>query len=434
MIVDIKIYRKILLYLISFLPPALVTGPFLPDLFVVLSGFILLFICWKRKLWIMFNNNFTKFFILFYIYLIVNSLFSNQVLYSLETSFPFIRFLFLIISIKYLADTEKNFYKIFFCITLFTIVFLFLDSTFEFLLGWHWLFDKNTYPEFFAHYRISSLFDEEYILGSFFVRIYPIFLCLFLYFMNKISKKNIFGFNYFYFIFFINILFLFPILYSGERLSIFMYLAINILICINFKNILKSIYFIVFLIFLTFLIIFNNEVFFKRFISHTYHSFTGKLESKINSETNMVEQPIKTFKIFSSEHQSHVIIAYNMFLDRPILGHGIRMYRKVCETPKYYLGERSCTTHPHNILAQFISELGIVGFLFYLFFFIWILYKFFIIFYFPIISNIFEKVLLSSILVYIFPLAPAGNFFNNWMEIIFFLPLGFYLSKNNFYK
>ena len=75
MIVDIKIYRKILLYLISFLPPALVTGPFLPDLFVVLSGFILLFICWKRKLWIMFNNNFTKFFILFYIYLIVNSLF-----------------------------------------------------------------------------------------------------------------------------------------------------------------------------------------------------------------------------------------------------------------------------------------------------------------------------------------------------------------------
>jgi len=213
-----------------------------------------------------------------------------------------------------------------------------------------------------------------------------------------------------------------------------MYLAINILIFINFKNFLKSIYLIVFLTFLTFLIIFNNEIFFKRFVSHTYHSFTGTLESKINSETNMVEQPKKTFKIFSSEHQSHIIIAYNMFLDRPILGHGTRMFRKMCDTPKYYLGERSCTTHPHNIVAQFLSELGIVGFLFYLIFFIWILYKFFIVIYSPTINNIFEKILLSSIIVYLFPLAPAGSFFNNWMEIIFFLPLGFYLSKNNFNK
>jgi hypothetical protein len=67
-------------------------------------------------------------------------------------------------------------------------------------------------------------------------------------------------------------------------------------------------------------------------------------------------------------------------------------------------------------------------------FFIWILYKFCIVIYFPTINNVFERILLSSIAIYLFPLAPAGNFFNNWMEIIFFLPLGFYLSKNNFNK
>lgn len=434
MIVNINIYQKILLYLISFLPLALVSGPFLPDLFVVLSGFIFLFICWKKKLWFMFNNNFSKFFILFYVYFIINSLFSEQIIYSLQASFPFIRFLFLIISIKYLADTEKSFYKIFFCITLFALVVLFLDSTFEFLLGRHWLFDKSVYPEFSSSYRISSLFDEEYILGSFFVRIYPITLCLFLYFINKINTKKFIKLKYFYFIFFINILFLPPILYSGERLSIFMYLAINTLILINFKKFFKSIYLIVFFISLILAIIFNNEIFFKRFITHTYQSITGTLESSTDKENNVTQQREKNFKIFSSEHQSHIIIAYNMFLDKPILGHGPRMFRKICQTPKYYLGDRSCTTHPHNILAQFLSELGLIGFLFYLIFFIWILYKLFIIIYFPTINNIFEKILLSGFIVYLLPFVTSGSFFNNWMSIIFFLPLGFYLSKNNFNK
>jgi O-antigen ligase len=123
-----------------------------------------------------------------------------------------------------------------------------------------------------------------------------------------------------------------------------------------------------------------------------------------------------------------------MFLDKPILGHGPRMFRKICQTPKYYLGDRSCTTHPHNILAQFLSELGLIGFLFYLIFFIWILYKLFIIIYFPTINNIFEKILLSGFIVYLLPFVTSGSFFNNWMGIIFFLPLGFYLSKNNFNK
>jgi hypothetical protein len=27
----------------------------------------------------------------------------------------------------------------------------------------------------------------------------------------------------------------------------------------------------------------------------------------------------------------------------------------------------------------------------------------------------------------LFPFAPAGNFFNNWMSMIYYYPLGFYL-------
>jgi hypothetical protein len=39
---------------------------------------------------------------------------------------------------------------------------------------------------------------------------------------------------------------------------------------------------------------------------------------------------------------------------------------------------------------------------------------------------------MSAILITIWPLAPTGNFFNNWLSIIYYLPVGIFLwSINN---
>ena len=35
----------------------------------------------------------------------------------------------------------------------------------------------------------------------------------------------------------------------------------------------------------------------------------------------------------------------------------------------------------------------------------------------------------SSFLITFFPLIPTGNIFNNWLSIIFYLPLGFFISE-----
>ena len=53
-----------------------------------------------------------------------------------------------------------------------------------------------------------------------------------------------------------------------------------------------------------------------------------------------------------------------------------------------------------------------------------------------IIFNDFQLCLLSAILISIWPFVPTGGLFNNWLNIIYFFPVGFFLStmypdKNN---
>ena len=93
-----------------------------------------------------------------------------------------------------------------------------------------------------------------------------------------------------------------------------------------------------------------------------------------------------------------------------------------------------CSTHPHNIPVQILSELGILGFVLYvygLFFIIRNLINY---------SNkkdIFEKdkycfiAATISLIINFFPFLPSGNFFNNWMSINNFFYIGIYFYSYN---
>ena len=41
----------------------------------------------------------------------------------------------------------------------------------------------------------------------------------------------------------------------------------------------------------------------------------------------------------------------------------------------------------------------------------------------------YQIILLGSIIINLFPLVPSGNIFNNWMSIIYFIPVGFILDS-----
>jgi O-antigen ligase len=137
---------------------------------------------------------------------------------------------------------------------------------------------------------------------------------------------------------------------------------------------------------------------------------------------------------FTPEHDSLIQTAYNMFLDKPILGHGPKMFRVICKDEKYAVGITPCMTHPHNFYVQLLAETGIIGFSFLFSVFAYVLYcayrqlKSMVLRQKRYLTN-YQVCLLAGILITVWPLTTNGNFFHNWLMIVYSLPVGFYLHS-----
>ena len=138
--------------------------------------------------------------------------------------------------------------------------------------------------------------------------------------------------------------------------------------------------------------------------------------------------------IFSPAHDSLIRTAYNMFKSKPITGHGPKMFRVQCKYNKYATGVSPCMTHPHNYYIQLLAETGIIGFLFLFSALCYLSYSALrqlksIIFNQKRPLSDYQICLLAGILITVWPFSPNGNFFNNWLMVVYSLPLGFYLQS-----
>jgi hypothetical protein len=95
--------------------------------------------------------------------------------------------------------------------------------------------------------------------------------------------------------------------------------------------------------------------------------------------------------------------------------------------------KNGCTTHPHNFYLQLISETGFIGFMFLTILFVYLVFSICKNFIYTIFlkkrsryTN-FQICLLLGFIVTLLPIIPNGNFFNNWLSMIMFLPVGFYI-------
>ena len=266
--------------------------------------------------------------------------------------------------------------------------------------------------------RLSGFFGEQLVLGSYLSRFLPI-LCA-LYFFLK-PKKN------FYFFIFILILTNLVVLLSKERAA-FLYLIFSdlLFIFIYFK---KNSHRLMFFLIITFLF----SIFFlieKNSFNRLYNVTLEQFETKIYT-------PNIIFKYlpYSDDHEEIYHAAIKMIEDDFFTGHGPWSFRDAC---KNYLSSSNlkCSSHPHNSYLQLFAETGFFGFLFLLALFFFILFRFFRIFFIknPIPSSRFVNLfLLLAVIISLWPLIPTGNFFNNWLSIIYFypIPLIFYMSNQD---
>ena len=407
---NLKYSNSVLINLIILsIIPFLIWGPFIPDLIVSFSALFFLFYVFKNKKFYYFNNKPLIIFFIFCIYCIFLSIFiAEDTMLSFESSLFYFRIGVFSCLIWYLIDQNKNILTLFYYSLIFCFLVLAIDGYIQYFTG------VNLSGFKILENRVSSFFGDELLMGSYLSRLFPLLFALFL-----IKKKQK------YEIYFIGILFILVdilIFMSGERASFFFLNLSTVFIIFLIKEYQKFrlVTFIIAIIFV-FILSLNSPKLNERM-------FKGPAEDMGLVETS------KESVIFSKVHDSLIRTAYKMFKDRPIFGHGPKMFRIICEDEKYANVTISCYTHPHNFYVQLLAETGIIGFLFLFSTFLYVIFIALkqlksIIFRQKRPLSDYQVCLLAGILITIWPLTTNGNFFNNWLMIVYSLPVGFYLQS-----
>ena len=426
----------LVIFLVLFLPIALITGPFLSDLSIILLSLLFLYKYRYEKIFIN-NYNYLIFFLIFSLLLIICSLLSEFILHSLESSLFYFRFIIFAYAMCYFFLKLKTLPNKFFYVLLVTLLFINIDAIYQYFFGFNLLGFENKYPwtpEFGdgEYHRVSGVFRDELKLGSFISKLLPIFISLF-FFIQKYERINIFIFIA------VIVLSTITILITSERLAL-----INTIVFILISFVLIDInkkYKIMFLLLSTISIIsflyFDKNL--NARISTVFDSFNSS-EYIYNNFNDIKDDIPQEISIFTNQHAKHYITALRLFNDNYILGVGPKNFRQLCDKEPYRL-KYSCSTHPHNTYMQLLSETGLLGFIFIICLFCYHALILFKIFFNKYIFNNQNNNSLTCIYILIFinlwPIAPSGSFYNNWNSIMFYIPFGmllFYKSYEEYNK
>ena len=412
---NIKYSNTVLINLIIIsIIPFLIWGPFFPDLIVSFSALFFLYYLFKNKKFYFFYNKPIIIFFIFCIYCILLSLFiAKDIMLSFESSLFYFRIGVFSCFIWYLIDKDKSILNYFYYALILCFSALVIDGFVQYFTG------ENLFGLRKIGNRISSFFGDEFIMGSYLSRLFPLLFALYL-----IKKKHKLE------IYFIGLLFILVdilIFMSGERAAFFFLNLSTLFIIILIKEYQKFrlITFIIAIICIFVLSVYSPN------LSNRMFKVPAQEMGFIKSSDDSKDEKLT---IFSSAHDSLFRTAFNIFKDQPILGHGPKMFRVLCKKKKYRIGIEPCLTHPHNFYMQLLVETGIIGFIFLFSVFGFISYEAL-----KQLKSIilrqkrsltdYQVCLLAGIFVSVWPFSPNGNFFNNWLMIVYSLPVGFYLQS-----
>lgn len=395
-------YKEFILYLILIL---LITGPALPDILATILSLFCLFFLFKYK---NFNENF-YILIVPYIFLILPNLFSSYFPVPFLEQLINLRYVFfsLFIVLYYKIEFD-NLIKFLLFITIIISIDLIFQYTFKFnILGMDIYGGHN-------QSRASSFFRDELIAGSYILKLSLPILGYFFY------KKK------FLILIILLSIYQMAIISSGERMSFILYnFGIILLAVFHFERKYYKFFVLSFISILT-------------IILSSYFTFDG-VKHRVNTTLNMFNVDESNagvtgkFNLHNSEHIAHYIIGYNLFKDNIVFGTGHKTFRVECKKKEYLIktenSNKGCSTHPHNIYIELLSDSGFVGFL-----------SFIVLVFLIIIKALKNKIYQSqvsgffvSFIIIVWPISTAGNFFNNRNAIMNFIIIGillYYCSKD----
>jgi O-antigen ligase len=439
--------KNFLFLLFSLIPLFLILGPAIPEMIITI---IIIFFFKENFSYKNIKEYIDKIFLsflLFFIYIFLNSLtqfLNNEIDFkTLIKSFFLIRFVFFYLSIKWLSkfidyDDIKKFYNIIF----FTILFVLIDLVIQYFLSVDFFGYKAHVHGTATAFRLTGPFGDELIAGSYIMRfgfIFPYVSILLFDFKNK------------FFLFCIFIILSLVIFITGERAAFIIFIFGTFLFFIFKKNFFITIIYLISIFSLILLISTNNQLIKKRMFGHTLYQLgfdilSNKDNSKVikqlpknldnNIKPKVIEESYKDIflnkirQFINNPYGAHYETAYNMFRENPLFGAGYKQFRVRCSDKKYFemanskLKSVRCSTHPHNLYFEILSENGIVGFVIFCF----------------IILSIFQMVLIKrkknyflicQLILFFFPIISSGSFFTNKNLIYIFFIIGLsFVFKN----
>ena len=140
--------------------------------------------------------------------------------------------------------------------------------------------------------------------------------------------------------------------------------------------------------------------------------------------------------MFSTQHEVIYLTSLKIYKDNYLFGIGPKNFREYCKIEEYKTFTEQdftvdgCQTHPHNFYIQLLTETGPIGTFPIIFTFLTVIFIYFKDLYF----SLFKKnkylednfiILSSTIVINLWPFVPSGNFFNNYVSFLIYLPVGF---------
>jgi hypothetical protein len=398
---------SIILTLAILLPIGLLLGTAVSETIVILlSIFFLIYSMSKGNFdWV--KNKFFYLLIFLWFSLILNFIFAINQELALFRSFGFIKYVIYIFAINHLLDKNKN-KEILFTFLSFVVLLTTFDIYFEYINKKNIFGFRSSDPTRIASFLKGELKIAHFLFGFALVSIgYYFEKC-----RNKSYKFIIAGYIFL-------ILLLISIFLTGERAN-----SIRSFICIfifailvknNFK--LKKLL-IISIVISPIIIYFSSDRIRERFDIY--------LSTKYGNENFL-----KTFK--ESHHGAHYFTAFEIFKSYPIFGVGNKNFREECSNEKYNnksyarISER-CSTHPHQIYLELISEHGIIGSVIILFVIFYSIFKSFIIYIKK--KNFIHLGAILFVTSTFIPIIPSGSFFTSFDATIFWFNYGVMLSYN----
>ena len=402
--------NKFFFILMSFYPLSIIIGPLISLInTIIIILFYLLFFFKEQHYKFIFKDKNLKILLVIYLYLIANTMISLSYEVGLSRNLGFIRLIFLFLAINYFFYIYPKSSKVFYVWTIIFIIFVmdvYLERfTGSNIFGW----GPQEIDGIFQPYgsRVMSFFKDEPIAGSFiYGLIFIIIGCLFI-----LQKKKI---NYFYL--FLAFIFLLSIVITGERsntikvmFGIFLFILI-----IDFMKLKTKLLLLTILIGSIIVVVSNSGYLKNRYVGQLYY-FIAEKDSK-NLQNSLY------FKLYRS--------GINVFKNYPIMGVGNKNYRvESCgDVDKVIKYNYKCTTHPHQIYIELLSEHGFLGTSFLIFTF------------FLLIFRNFKKIIQSQnyiqigafvyLLSIFLPLIPSGSFFSDFNITFFFINLSLLYAVN----